>query len=199
LSPDEVMTSVRAPIHRHRDEFGNLVTRVRAASGPIILSSSFVISDSGEPDRQNPGAIQVPVEDLPADVLPFLLASRYCETDLMSGLAWSLFGATRPGWERVQAIVDYTHRRIQFGYQHARATRTALEGQEEGVGVCRDYAHLAITLCRAMNVPARYCTGYLGDIGIPPVEAPMDFSAWVEVYLEGGWYLNHPLIFKKFN
>jgi transglutaminase-like putative cysteine protease len=130
----------------------------------------------------------VPVGDLPADALPFLLGSRYCETDLMSELAWSLFGGGPPGWARVQAIVDYTHRRITFGYPHARSTRTASEGHTERVGVCRDYAHLAVTLCRAMNIPARYCNGYLGDIGVPPVDAPMDFSAWFEVYLEGGWH-----------
>ena len=128
------------------------------------------------------------VADLPTEVLPFLLGSRYCETDRMSGLAWSLFGATPEGWARVQTIVDYAHDRINFGYQGMRATRTALEGHEEQHGVCRDFAHLAVTLCCCMNIPARYCTGYLGDIGIPPVDAPMDFSAWFEVYLSGRWF-----------
>ncbi|WP_091743284.1 transglutaminase-like domain-containing protein [Phenylobacterium immobile] len=188
LSPDEVRASVPAPISQLTDEFGNLVTRVSAPAGQIVLSSRFIIEDSGEPDRQNWDARQIPVEDLPAEAIPFLLASRYCETDLMSNLAWSLFGATKPGWQRVQAIVDYAHQRIQFGYRHARPTRTALEGHQEQVGVCRDYAHLAVTLCRAMNIPARYCNGYLGDIGVPYSDAPMDFSAWFEVYLEGGWH-----------
>jgi transglutaminase-like putative cysteine protease len=188
IVPDILETSVSARVTQHTDEFGNLVTRVRAPAGPIVLSSRFIIKDSGEPDRQNWDARQVPVEDLPAETLPFLLASRYCETDLMSNLAWSLFGCTRPGWARVQAIVDYAHQQIAFGYPYARPTRTALEAHDERVGVCRDYAHLAVTLCRAMNIPARYCNGYLGDFGVPHSDAVMDFSAWFEVYLEGGWY-----------
>jgi len=188
LSPDGVQTNVTAPVTQYSDEFGNLVTRVRAPAGPIVLSSQFLIRDSGEPDRRNCDAGQVAIEDLPTEAIPFLLASRYCETDLMSDLAWTLFGGVKPGWARVQAIVDYVHDRIEFGYRHARATRTALEGHEERVGVCRDFAHLAVTLCRAMNIPARYCNGYLGDIGVPACDAPMDFSAWFEVYLEGGWY-----------
>jgi transglutaminase-like putative cysteine protease len=188
LTPDELQTSVPADVVRHSDEFGNLIHRVSAPAGPITFSSSFVIQDSGAPDIQNPSARQIEIADLPAEALPFLLGSRYCETDRLSGLAWSLFGATPPGWARVQAIVDYVHDRIAFGYHHARATRTAEEGHNERVGVCRDYAHLAVALCRAMNIPARYCNGYLGDIGVPYSPAPMDFSAWFEVYLEGGWY-----------
>jgi len=188
ITSDELMTSVAAPISQHNDEFGNLMTRLRAPAGPITLSSDFVIYDTGLPDVQNPAARQIPVEDLPPGALSFLLSSRYCETDELGELAWSLFGGTRPGWARVQAIADYVHERISFGYQHARSTRTAVQGHEERVGVCRDFAHLAVALCRAMNIPARYCTGYLGDIGVPPVGAPMDFSAWFEAYLEGGWY-----------
>jgi transglutaminase-like putative cysteine protease len=188
LTSDILQTSVAAPVDQHIDEFGNLVTRVRAPTGPISFSSDFVIEDSGQPDVQNWAAGQVQVEDLPPEALPFLLGSRYCETDRLSDMAWSLFGSTQPGWARVQAIVDYVHDRIQFGYHNARATRTAEQAHEERVGVCRDYAHLAVALCRCMNVPARYCTGYLGDIGVPAVDAPMDFSAWFEVYLEGGWY-----------
>jgi transglutaminase-like putative cysteine protease len=188
LTPDTPRTSAPCPLSQVTDSFGNLITRVRAAPGPITFSSDFVIRDSGQPDVQNWDARQIAVEDLPPETLPFLLGSRYCETDLLSDLAWSLFGQTRPGWARVQAIVDYVHDRIQFGYPHARSTRTAEQAHEERIGVCRDFAHLAVTLCRAMNIPARYCTGYLGDIGIPPVDAPMDFSAWFEVYLEGGWH-----------
>jgi transglutaminase-like putative cysteine protease len=130
----------------------------------------------------------VPIAELPEDVVGFLLGSRYCETDKLSQLAWSLFGNTPRGWARVQAIVDYVHRHLTFGYQFARATRTACEGHEERVGVCRDFAHLAVALCRCMNIPARYATGYLGDIGVPPVDARMDFSAWFEVYLSGRWF-----------
>ena len=144
----------------------------------------FVIHDAGLPDVQNTGARQIPVEDLPPKALSFLLASRYCETDELGELARPLFGGTRPGWARVQAIADYVHERIVFGYQYARSTRTAAQGHEERVGVCRDFAHLAVALCRAMNIPARYCTGCLGDIGVPPVDAAMDFSAWFEAYLE---------------
>ena len=187
-TPDAITTKPDVTLTEERDQFGNRVSRVVAPPGLITFKSDFIIADSGEPDVQDWSAKQVPVADLPADVLPFLLGSRYCETDRMSDLAWSLFGGTPQGWARVQAIVDYAHDRISFGYQHARATRTAMEGHEERKGVCRDFAHLAVTLCRCMNIPARYCTGYLGDIGIPPVDAPMDFSAWFEVYLDGRWF-----------
>jgi transglutaminase-like putative cysteine protease len=188
VTRDELRVSVDAPLGRHEDEFGNLVTMVLAPEGPISFSSDFVIEDTGLPDTQNLNAGQLPIEDLPKDTLQFLVASRYCESDELSDLAWSLFGGVPAGWPRVQAIVDYVHDRITFGYPHARSTRTAVQAHEERVGVCRDFAHLAVALCRAMNVPARYCTGYLGDIGIPPVDAPMDFSAWFEVYLDGGWF-----------
>jgi transglutaminase-like putative cysteine protease len=170
------------------DSFGNICTRVVAPEGRSTISTEFLIADSGEPDAVAPDAQQHTVEELPNDTLVFLLGSRYCDTDHMGNLAWQLFAATQPGWARVQAICDYVHERIAFGYKHARATRTALEAHEERKGVCRDFAHLAITLCRCMNIPARYCTGYLGDIGIPPVPDPMDFSAWFEVYLGGRWY-----------
>ncbi len=189
ITPDTLVASVPAPMSQHVDEFGNIVTRVRAPAGPITFSSSFVIADSGAPDPQLLNARQTEIEELPDEVLPFLLGSRYCETDRLSALAWSLFGATPPGWARVQAIVQYVHDRIQFGYPHARPDRTAEQGHAERVGVCRDFAHLAVTLCRAMNIPARYCTGYLGDIGVPVVDAPMDFSAWFEAYLDGGWHV----------
>ena len=188
LTSDDVTTSVPALTTEHRDEFNNIVTRVQAPAGPITLSTNFAVADSGLADVHNWGARQIEVQHLPDDVLPFLLASRYCESDRLSDLAWSLFGGTAPGWARVQAIVDYVHERIQFGYHFARPTRTAEQGHEERVGVCRDFAHLAVTFCRAMSIPARYCTGYLGDIGVPTSAAPMDFSAWFEAYLEGGWY-----------
>jgi transglutaminase-like putative cysteine protease len=147
-----------------------------------------VVSDTGEPDALAPEMPQCPVEELPDDSLVFLLSSRYCETDQLSDLAWSLFGKTAPGWPRVQAICDYVHDHLCFGYEHARSTRTALQAHHERLGVCRDFAHLAITFCRCMNIPARYCTGYLGDIGVPPDPAPMDFSAWFEAYLGDAWY-----------
>jgi transglutaminase-like putative cysteine protease len=187
-TPDKLVVDHYDRLSQYVDSFGNICTRVLIPAGSTTFSSDFVIHDSGEPDPVLPNAMLTPVEDLPDEVMVYLLGSRYCETDRMTQLAWSLFGNTPPGWARVQAIVDYVHNQISFGYQHARATRTAWEAHEERLGVCRDYAHLAITLCRCMNVPARYCTGYLGDIGIPPVDAPMDFSAWFEAYLDGAWH-----------
>ena len=172
----------------YRDDFDNVCTRIVAPSGQLTISTDFVIADPGTPDVFAPFAQQVAVQDLPDDVLIYLLGSRYCDTDHLSSMAWSMFGNGPTGWGRVQAICDYVHQRMNFGYQHASATRTAWDGFREQRGVCRDFAHLAITLCRCMNIPARYCTGYLGDIGIPPVPDPMDFSAWFEVYLGGRWY-----------
>ena len=181
------------------DMFGNTCTRIVAPPGLIEIRNDFLIADSGLPDAIAPDARQLEVGDLPDEVLIYLLGSRYCDTEKLSGLAWSLFSAVTPGWQRVQAICDYVHQRICFGYQHARSDRTAWEGHQERVGVCRDFAHLAVTLCRCMNIPARYCTGYLGDIGVPVDPAPMDFSAWFEVYLDGRWFTfdarhNHPRI-----
>ncbi|GJD43144.1 hypothetical protein AFCDBAGC_0990 [Methylobacterium cerastii] len=173
---------------QHVDAFGNVCTRIVAPGGRITMSADFTIRDSGEPDAYEPEARQHPVQDLPDDVLPFLLGSRYCDTDKLSATAWSLFGATPEGWARVQAIVDFVHNHLQFDYQRADNTRTAHDGYVQRVGVCRDFAHLAIALCRCMNIPARYATGYLGDIGVPKDPAPMDFSAWFEVYLGDRWY-----------
>ena len=181
------------------DMFGNTCTRIVAPPGLVEIRNEFLIADSGLPDEVAPGARQLEVGELPDDVLIYLLGSRYCDTEKLSNLAWSLFGGIAAGWQRVQAICDYAHDRICFGYHHARADRTASEGHEERIGVCRDFAHLAVTLCRCMNIPARYCTGYLGDIGVPIDPAPMDFSAWFEVYLDGRWFTfdarhNHPRI-----
>ncbi len=186
-TPDILRNDREAPLTQYVDGFGNLCHRALAPVGRTTFLSDFTIRDSGVPDPVLPEAGMAAVEDLPDDTLIYLLGSRYCETDRMSDLAWSLFGQARPGWTRVQAVVDYVHDRITFGYSYARATKTAWEAHEEGQGVCRDFAHLAITLCRCMNVPARYCSGYLGDIGVPPVEGPMDFSAWFEAWLDGAW------------
>jgi len=170
------------------DSFGNVCTRLVAPTGLLEISNRFVISDSGLPDDVAPRARQIDVDQLPDETLRFLLGSRYCDTQTLTDLAWSQFGGVEGGWQRVQAICDYVHDRIEFGYQHARGDRTAFEGHEERRGVCRDFAHLAVTLCRCMNIPARYCTGYLGDIGVPRDPAPMDFSAWFEAFLDGRWY-----------
>jgi transglutaminase-like putative cysteine protease len=174
--------------HDYLDGFGNICTRVTAPAGRLKVATDFLATDSGLPDAVVPDAPQLPVEELPDDVLVFLLGSRYCDTDHLANEAWATFGKGPGGWARVQAICDYVNERLSFGYQHASATRTAWDGFREQRGVCRDFAHLAITLCRCMNIPARYCTGYLGDIGIPAAPEPMDFSAWFEAYLGGKWY-----------
>jgi transglutaminase-like putative cysteine protease len=186
--PDHMVTSPSIPVRGYRDSFGNWCSRIVAPAGKLRLTASTVVSDPGTPDPVVPTAGQHAIEDLPEDALVFLLGSRYCETDRLTEQAWSLFGETPTGWGRVQAICDFVHRHLTFGYEHARATRTAAEALAEGHGVCRDFAHLAVALCRCMNIPARYCTGYLGDIGVPPSPEPMDFSAWFEAYLGGQWH-----------
>ncbi|MDX7949808.1 transglutaminase family protein [Lichenihabitans sp. Uapishka_5] len=188
VSPQNITCEPFVPMRGYRDGFGNRVKRILAPAGEVSIRADFTVEDSGLLDEADRNAVQHNVEDLPDDVMVFLMPSRYCDTEHLSGLAWSLFGNTRLGWDRVQAIVDYAHDRIRFDYQQARATRTASEGHFEQVGVCRDFAHLAVTLCRCMNIPARYATGYLGDIGVPIVPDPMDFSAWFEVYLGGRWW-----------
>jgi transglutaminase-like putative cysteine protease len=157
-------------------------------AGLVEFKADFEISDSGKADEVVPHARQHAIEELPDDVLVYLLGSRYCDTQSLSDFAWRTFGTSKPGWARVQAICDFVHNHIKFGYPYARVDRTASDAYRERVGVCRDFAHLAITLCRCMNIPARYCTGYLGDIGVPPDPAPMDFSAWFEVFLDGRWF-----------
>ena len=171
----------------YTDMFGNTCTRILAQPGAVRISTSFDIRDSGEPDRQTPNARGLPVAELPDEALIFLLGSRYCETDKLSETAWRLFGGMPPGWKMVQDICDFTHKHIKFDYQLADSTRSAADAYDHKVGVCRDYAHLAVALCRCMNIPARYCTGYMGDIGVPLVP-PMDFSAWFDVYLDGAWH-----------
>jgi transglutaminase-like putative cysteine protease len=170
------------------DSFGNVCTRLVAPPGLLEVRNQFLIRDSGLPDEVAPHARQLAVDELPDDTLRHLMGSRYCDTQKLSELAWSLFAGIEGGWQKVQAICDYVHDHLEFGYPHARCDRTASEGHAERRGVCRDFAHLAVTLCRCMNIPARYCTGYLGDIGVPRDPAPMDFSAWFEAYLGGRWY-----------
>ncbi len=188
VTPDCLITDPETPVTAYRDGFGNWCSRIVAPMGRIRLTSTGVVRDSAQPDVLTPGAQQHALQDLPEETLVFLLGSRYCETDLLSEAAWSRFGQSPPGWARVQAICDFVHNHIAFDYQKARPTRTAWEAFNEGVGVCRDYAHLAVALCRCMNIPARYCTGYLGDMGTLPPYGVMDFAAWFEVYLGGGWH-----------
>jgi transglutaminase-like putative cysteine protease len=179
-------------ISGYRDGFGNWCSRILAPAGAMRISTDTVVNDTGLPDRTVLGAAPVPVEELPEDALVFLLASRFCDSDRLLDLAWSLFGQTNPGWARVQAICDFVHKRIAFGYEHARVTRSASEAYAERQGVCRDYAHLAVAFCRALNIPARYCSGYLGDVGTPPPYPPGDFAAWFEAYLGGQWHTFDP-------
>jgi len=192
VAPDHLITTPAVPSTAYRDTFGNWCSRIVAPPGPIRLSTDTFIRDSGVPDQRAPFAHQHAVEDLPGETLQFLLGSRYCETDRLTEAAWDLFDRAPLGAARVQAICDYVHGHVHFGYQHAGATKTAWDVFHDGVGVCRDYAHLAVTLCRCMNIPARYCTGYLSDIGVPEPHGPGDFAAWFEAYLDGRWHTYDP-------
>jgi transglutaminase-like putative cysteine protease len=187
VEPDELQIEPDVPFTTYIDGFGNRCTRFVAPPGVLRLSTTALIRDSGQPDPVNLQARESLVRDLPDEVLQFLLSSRYCEVDHFGDIAFNLFGQLDPGWNRVQSICDWVHNHLTFDYQQARPTKTALEVYSERVGVCRDYQHLAITLCRALNIPARYATGYLGDIGVP-LCLPMDFSAWFEVWLDGRWW-----------
>jgi len=187
-----LITNHSARVTTFADAFGNTCSRTLAPAGVLTLSSDFVIDDSGALDESAEGQPEIRVEDLPDDVLQYLTASRYCETDKLSPVAWSLFGDTKPDASRVDAIVRYVHDRIRFGYEHASSTRSAWEAHQERRGVCRDFVHLAVALCRCMNLPARYCSGYLGDIRVPVSDVPMDFTAWMEVYLGGRWFTFDP-------
>ena len=188
ITPDHIVTTPSLPQRAYRDSFGNWCTRIVAPPGRTRITTDALVTDSGEPDVVAANAWQTPIENLPEEALLYLLGSRYCETELLMPVAWSMFANTAPGWPRVQAICDFVHKHIVFGYQYARPSKTAFEAYRDGNGVCRDYAHLALTLCRCMNIPARYCTGYMGDIGVPIPDAPMDFSGWFEAFLDGRWY-----------
>jgi len=188
LTWDRMHCEPAIPVNTYHDSFGNFCHVIRAPKGRLTMSTDFLLQDDGEPDPVAVGANQNELEELPVDVLIYLLGSRYCETDRLSDVAWALFEKTPKGWPLVQAICNYVHDRITFNYKYASPGKTAFDAYTEKRGVCRDFAHLAITLCRCMNVPARYCTGYLGDIGVPLDVAPMDFSAWFEAYLGDRWY-----------
>ena len=175
----------------YRDLFGNTCRRFVAPAGLFRLRADATIEVDPTPDPVLMHLPETPLADLPDQALLYLIGSRYCETDRLSQFAWDRFGTTKPGWRRVQAICDYVHGHIRFNYQNARATRTAFEAWQEQTGVCRDFAHLAVTLCRCMNIPTRYVNGYLGDIGVP-VTGPMDFAAWMEVFLDGAWHTFDP-------
>ena len=188
IVPDVLVADPPVPVAAYRDGFGNWCSRIVAPQGQVRISTDAVVRDTGQPDVVVARARQTPVEELPDETLVYLLGSRYCETDRLSETAWQLFGQSPTGWGRVQAICHHVHGHISFGYEHARPTKTAWEAFQERTGVCRDYAHLAVAFCRCMNIPARYCTGYLPDIGVSPPPGPMDFSGWFEAYLDGHWY-----------
>jgi transglutaminase-like putative cysteine protease len=172
----------------YTDGFGNICTRLVVPTGSATFAADGVIESPNETDPADWSAVQHPIEELPHETLEFLIASRYCEVDKISGFAWEKFGSTKPGWERVQAVCDFAHNHVTFGYGFANSTKTAIDVLNDGKGVCRDYQHLAVALCRSLGVPARYATGYLGDINVPASDGPMDFSAWFEVYLGGKWW-----------
>ena len=195
--PDGTSFDRDVAVEHYADGFGNRCMRVVLPEGVTAMTADLVVADTGQPDDQAPLAAQLPVEALPTEVLVYLLGSRYCDTDRMSATAWGLFGSMPTGWRRVQAICDYTHDRLTFGYDYADPTRTAWAAHQQRHGVWRDYVHLAVTLCRCMNIPARYCTGYLGDVGDSPSDQsisdePTDFSAWFEAFLDGRWYVFDP-------
>ncbi len=192
VSADLLVTDPPVPLRQYRDGFGNLCSRLVAPQGLISLKTSALLEVSAEPETRPADGRQHPVEELPDECLVFLLGSRYCETDLLSDMAWRMFGQTPPGRERVQAICDFVHNHIRFNYADARPTKTAFEAWQEGKGVCRDFTHLGVALCRAMNIPARYCTGYISDMGTLPPYGAMDFAAWFEAYLGGTWQLFDP-------
>lgn len=191
VTSEQIVTTPAVPVQRYTDLFGNTCRRFVAPAGGITLWGDGTLADSGLPDPIVAGAREAAIEDLPDDCLLYLLGSRYCETDLLSQTALDLFGGMAPGWGRVQAVCDHVHRHIRFNYNAARVTRTAAEAWQEGTGVCRDFAHLAIAFLRCLNIPTRYVNGCLGDIGVPAA-GPMDFSAWIEVYLDGQWHTFDP-------
>jgi transglutaminase-like putative cysteine protease len=181
-----------APFHDYRDLYGNICRRTMLPAGRSTIRYFGQVEVSNELDPYAPYAVQYTAEALPDDVLIYTLPSRYCVSDLLGDEAWRLFGATPPGWARVQAICDYVNAHLRFSYGTSTPSTTALDAYQARTGVCRDFAHLAISFCRAMNIPCRYAFGYLPDIDVPPPDAPMDFCAWFEAFLDGKWFTFDP-------
>ncbi|MEP3438175.1 MAG: transglutaminase family protein [Hoeflea sp.] len=187
IGADYVRSTSMTPISVYVDRYGNRISRAVADQGRTTFWSDCATEVSGVPDIWPTFAIQHRIEDLPSDTLDFLGASRYCDSDSLGNFAWANFGATQEGWPRVQAISNFVHNHVTFGYKFGRPDKTARDVLEEKSGVCRDFAHLGVSLCRAMNIPARYASGYLGDIGVPDSGFD-DFCAWFEVFLGGSWH-----------
>jgi transglutaminase-like putative cysteine protease len=188
IGKETVVAEPDVPIRFYHDSFGNICGRLVAPAGGVTLKGRALVRDTGLPDEVMPAAQQLPIEQLPNELMLYLMPSRYCETDKLTDIAWSLFAKTEPGWKRVAAITEFVHEHVTFGYEHAHYMKSAHDVYEQKTGVCRDFAHLALAFCRCMGIPARYCTGYMGDIGIPPDPAPMDFSGWFQVWLSGKWF-----------
>jgi transglutaminase-like putative cysteine protease len=188
IGKETVVAEPDVPIRFYHDSFGNVCGRLVTPAGGVTLKGSALVRDTGQPDEVMPAAQQIPIEQLPNELLLYLMPSRYCETDKLTDIAWSLFGKTEPGWQRVAAITEFVHTHVAFGYEHAHHMKSAHDVYEQRSGVCRDFAHLAVAFCRCMGIPARYCTGYMGDIGIPPEPFPMDFSGWFQAWLSGRWF-----------
>lgn len=187
IGSERIRAEPAVPLQEHLDPFDNRRIRLVAPVGCLTLWSDCIVEDDGLADPYDWNAGQHEIMELPAETLTYLTASRYCETDELVERAWVLFGETPPGWARVQAICNWVHNHLTFGYHFGRPTKTAVDVMRERTGVCRDFAHLSIALCRAMNIPARYASGYLGDIGVPPSGAG-DFCAWFEAFLDGRWH-----------
>jgi transglutaminase-like putative cysteine protease len=188
IGSDQIQMEPARPIAEYMDMFGNRCARVQMPYGETTLWSDCVVEDTGQPDEFDWNARQHEIMDLPVETLPYMTSSRYCESDELIGKAWELFGLTPLGWARAQAISNWVHNHVMFDYRFGRPTKTAVDVLREGTGVCRDFAHLFIALCRAMNIPARYVSGYLSDIGAK-ADGAGDFCAWSEVFLEGRWYV----------
>ncbi len=188
IGKETVVAEPDVSIRFYHDGFGNVCGRLVAPAGGVTLKGSALVRDTGLPDEVRPSAQQLPIEQLPNELMLYLMPSRYCETDKLTDIAWSLFGKTEAGWKRVAAITEFVHNHVTFGYKHAHHMKSAHDVYKQKAGVCRDFAHLALTFCRCMGIPARYCTGYMGDIGIPPDPSPMDFSGWFQVWLSGKWF-----------
>lgn len=178
--------STPSRFEKYIDSHGNLVWRVLAGPGPLEVSQDLIVRVSAQPDPQCPGLPKSRIEDLPSEVLQFLLPSRYVDSDLLLQEAWDRFGSVQGGWAQVQAISDHLFGACTYGSGSTSST-TAQQAYGSGIAVCRDFAHMGVAFCRALNIPARYAYGYLGDIDVPAVPTPMDFHAWFEAWIDGAW------------